>query len=262
MKINLFSLLGARCLLSASSSHAFIANLNDRCVTSTIKLKPPASSYGGVLQHDAAPKYNHHPNLRQVPRHGSPLFTATLGNAHPFSLSMQEDESNDADLERKSGIRKKLGNLTGLSLSGIRASARVTTRVSLTATRKFLRTLTGVSVTGAMKALVGLLPPWCRYFLQPFLIIYYVPLVVLKGFIGSTSTTKKDASVVHEKLVDYWKEAIKMAENQSASWPLHVTSDGRLQYDLDDDNMNDAIVDSIELKYALDKKTVVPPSNA
>lgn len=253
MKIDLISLMIAACVLSTSSTHAFMTAPSNG---PAIKLKQPASSYG--VQPDI-PNHDSHPNLRQVPScYKSPLFSV-MGDADPFYLAMQNDESNDTDLERESGIRKELRNFTGLSLTSIRASIKATTRLSLTAMRTFLRALTGVSVTGTMKALVGLLPPWGRYFLQPFLIIYYVPLVILKGLVGATSTTRKDASVVHEQLVDYWKEAITMAENQSANWPLHVMSNGRLQYDLDDNNMNDAIVDAIEMKYDFDKK-VVPPS--
>jgi len=252
MKLNAFSLLGASCLvLFASSANAFMSPPNGRAL-----LNPSPSI---LLVQCNGPKSTSYPKLGYVRSYESPLFSSTLGNSASSYLSMQNDGSNDVDGE-KSGIRKEIGKLTGLSFTVIRASVRATTGLSITAMRTFLRTFTGVSVTGTMKKLFGLLPPWGRYFLQPFLIMYYVPLVLLKGLVGSTSTSKKDARASHEQLVDYWKEAIQMAENQSVSWPLHVMADGSLQYDLEDENMNDSIVEAIEMKYMLDKKAVSPPS--
>jgi hypothetical protein len=167
-----------------------------------------------------------------------------LPTAHRVSV-MNDDKTTLTS----PGIRKELGKLTGISLTAIRASVRATTGFSLTALRTTLRTLTGVSITRVVKTLVGLLPPWFRYFLQPFLILYYVPILVLREMIGSTSTSKKEAYEEHDKLVNYWKEAIQLAENRCESWPLHVKTDGTLQYDLDDDRMNDVIVDAIEMKH-------------
>lgn len=151
-------------------------------------------------------------------------------------------------------LRRELGKITGISLTALRASLRATTGFSLTALRTTLRTLTGVSITGVVKRCVGLLPPWFRYFLQPFLILYYVPLLVLREMVGSTETSKKEASEEHEKLVNYWKDAIQLAETRSASWPLHVKMDGTLEYDLDDDRMNDVIVEAIEMKHMEEEK--------
>lgn len=166
----------------------------------------------------------------------------------------QENAYSSHDTPTNISIRKELGKLTGISLTAIRASIRATTGLSLTALRTTLRTLTGVSMTGVVKTLLGLLPPWFRYFLQPFLIMYYVPLLVLRGLIGSSSTSKKEANEEHQRLVNYWKEAIQMAETRCDSWPLHVKADGTLQYDLDDDRMSDVIVEAIEMKHLDEKK--------
>lgn len=254
MKLDAFNVLGASCLLFTSSANAFLSPPKGRAL-----LKPSPSGSSSILPVQCnGPKSASYRKLGRVRSHESPLFSATLGNSNSSFLSMVQ---NDVDGENSgTSIRKELGQLTGLSITVIRASVRATTGLSITAMRTFLRTLTGVSVTGTMKALFGLLPPWARYFLQPFLIMYYAPLVILKGLVGSTSSSKKDDRASHEQLVDYWKEAIQMAENRSASWPLHVMADGSLQYDLDDDRMNDAIVEAIEMKYMLDKKIVPPPS--
>ena len=258
MKLNAFSLLGASCILFASSGNAFMSPPNGRAL-----LKPSPSGGSSIFTVQCnGPKCTSYPKLGHVRSHKSPLFSATLSSSDASNLSMvHNDGSNDAEGENSgTSIRKKLGKLTGLSITVIRASVRTTTGLSITAIRTSLRTLTGVSVTGTMKALFGLLPPWGRYFLQPFLIMYYAPLLILKGLVGSTSSSKKEDRASHEQLVDYWKEAIKMAESRSATWPLHVMADGSLQYDLEDENMNDAIVKAIEMKYMHDKKKASPPS--
>jgi hypothetical protein len=179
-------------------------------------------------------------------------ISSTQGKLHN-SRHHHVDDKNNQETEIPS-IRKELGKITGISLTALRTSLRATTGFSLTALRTALRTLTGVSITGVVKTLVGLLPPWFRYFLQPFLILYYVPLLVLKGMVGSTSTSKREASEEHDKLVNYWKDAIMLAETRSASWPLHVKADGTLKYDLDDDKMNDVIVEAIEMKHVDEKE--------
>ena len=79
--------------------------------------------------------------------------------------------------------------------------------------------------------------------------MYYVPLTILKGLIGTSPTAKSDARKAHESLVDYWKQAIQLAESKNADWPLHVMADGNIKYDLQDDRMNDAIVEAIEMKH-------------
>lgn len=118
-----------------------------------------------------------------------------------------------------------LGKITGVSMTAIRKSIRTTTGLSLTATRTALRTLTGVSVTATMKNLFGIFPPWFRYFLQPLFIVYYTPLMILKYFIGSTKTAKREAFAAHEKIVEGWKDAIRAAEVAQEFWPLHVTGE-------------------------------------
>jgi hypothetical protein len=181
----------------------------------------------------------------------SPLFRKRIESLPQLAglKSTANDESNEQD--PNANLARKV---TGLGFTAIRSSVRATTGLSLTAIRTFLRTLTGVSISRVMKSILALLPPWTRYFFQPFLILYYVPLTILKGMIGSTPTAKMEARSTHESLVQYWKDAIKSAEDHSADWPLHVMADGSMKYDLEDDRMNDKIVEAIEMKHEIEKK--------
>lgn len=47
--------------------------------------------------------------------------------------------------------------------------------------------------------------------------------MILKYFIGSTKTSKKEAYAAHEKVIEGWKDAIRAAEVAQDFWPLHIT---------------------------------------
>lgn len=166
----------------------------------------------------------------------SPLFNAVLD---------QNDNNNNDPTPTYGGL---LGKLTGLSLTAIRRSLRTTTGLSLTATRTALRGLTGVSVTASMKKLFGVLPPGLRYFVQPFFIMYYTPLMIIKYVIGSTKTSKDEAYAAHELIIEGWKDAIRATEEVQDSWPLHVTDDGQIE-SLTPQSIpiTDAIVESLDI---------------
>lgn len=169
-------------------------------------------------------------------------------------VMQNKPEIEEAETLAKPSIRRELGKLTGVSFSAVRATLRKTTGISLTAIRTFLRALTGVSISRTVKSLVGLLPPWFRYFLQPFLVFYYVPLLILKGLVGSTSTSKQEAMASHLKLVEYYKEAVKLANSKDSEFPIHMVEDGTFTYDLKDGNMNDALVRAIQMKHLEEKE--------
>lgn len=156
----------------------------------------------------------------------SPLFALQSSRGDSHLNDNTDDDDLSSSLPTYGGL---LGKLTGLSMTAIRKSIRTTTGLSLTATRTALRGLTGVSVNASLKTLFGIFPPWFRYFLQPFFILYYTPLMIIKYFIGSTKDAKKEALAAHEKIVEGWKDAIKAAEVAQDFWPLHVTDDGKIE---------------------------------
>jgi len=159
--------------------------------------------------------------------------------------------------------------LTGFSLTAFRASARAATGFSLTALRATLRAATGVSVTGTMKAVLGVFPTWFRYFLQPFLILYYTPLMIMRSWVGPTRTSRQEALKAHEKFVEGWKDAVQVAEGaqEGGYWPIHVDEDGNIQAALPPEpdliignfpaeglnkvDINDAIARSVEVAESM-----------
>lgn len=218
-------------------------------LTSTIVLLLASSSYAFTTA----------PATRIAPTAGvakASLFNPVSSmNIQYSTVSVQRVMQNkEAETLAKPSIRRELGKLTGVSFSAVRATVRGTTGISLTAIRTFLRALTGVSISRTVKSLVGLLPPWFRYFLQPFLVFYYVPLLILKGLVGSTSTSKQEAMASHLKLVEYYKEAVKLANSKDSEFPIHMVEDGTFTYDLEDGNMNDALVRAIQMKHLEEKE--------
>lgn len=179
------------------------------------------------------------------PSSKSPLFHARHDKFQLASTTKSDDDGELTPLPTYGGL---LGRLTGLSMTAIRKSVRTTTGLSITALRTTLRGLTGVSVNASLKTLFGVFPPWFRYFLQPFFIMYYTPLMICKYFIGSKKGAKEDALASHEKIVEGWKDAIKAAELAQDFWPLHVTEDGKIE-SLTPQSVpvNDIIVESLDI---------------
>jgi len=188
-------------------------------------------------------------NKRSISSSSSPLF---------MQKTTASDDNDDDDVEEMGlptygGL---IGTLTGISLSAIRQSFRTTTGLSLTATRTALRGLTGVSVTASMRMLFGVFPPWFRYFLQPFFILYYTPLMIVKCFLlGSTKTSKEEALAAHEKVIEGWKDAIRAAEQMQEYFPLHVSDEGKIESLTPHSTpMTDAIVESLDIASTIQNK--------
>jgi len=106
------------------------------------------------------------------------------------------------------------------SMTAIRKTVRATTGFSLTAVRATLRGLTGISVTQTMKSVAGIFPAWFRFFLQPLLVMYYVPLMLLRGLLAENTEQR----ATHESFIASWKNAVKIAASaqKGGYWPVRL----------------------------------------
>lgn len=86
--------------------------------------------------------------------------------------------------------------------------------------------------------------PWARYFAQPFLILYYVPIFILRNVTGPAH---REARETHQAVLDSWKEAVQKADEKVAYWPIHVDEDGNIESDIGELDMQEAVVESIEI---------------
>lgn len=119
-------------------------------------------------------------------------------------------------------VRDKLRKLTGFSFTVFRKTLRGITGISLTAIYASTVAATGLWIRKITSVILSLFPSGFRYFLQPFLVAYYVPLFILRSLTGPT---RKRARAKHEQVVEAWKDAVEYAENaeKGGYWPVVVS---------------------------------------
>lgn len=155
----------------------------------------------------------------------SAASSETLSNDDDNDDTIADNNSNDTT---NTGLRGRLRQMTGFSLTAFRASLRAVTGISLTALYVATLTATGAWIRQTTKLVLSILPPPLRYFVQPLLILYYAPLFILRNLSApqnraslagvssnNNSTTASTDSVVAEG----WKAAVTKAEHTVSYWP-------------------------------------------
>lgn len=152
----------------------------------------------------------------------SPLFSAH------FASGGQDDTatSTTTSVSFPRMVRNRLRAATGFSFTVFRATLRGITGISLTALYAGALAASGLWIRKIMSVGLGVFPTGFRYFLQPFLVLYYTPLILLKGL--ASPTTRKRAVAKHETVLEAWKEAVVVAEQteRDGYWPVVVSDDG------------------------------------
>ena len=67
--------------------------------------------------------------------------------------------------------------------------------------------------------------------MQPFLIMYYAPLIFVRYWLlGPSQKYVEESRKGHEKLVEGWRKSVNAAEKADANgyWPVHVNDDGTI----------------------------------
>jgi hypothetical protein len=94
-----------------------------------------------------------------------------------------------------------------------------------------------------MKLILSVFPAWLRYFVQPFLVLYYAPLFLLRNAAGPTRQVAKRK---HEVFLDSWKQAVDVADQTTYGWPLHVQN-GMFEKDFDEVDVNEAVEEAVQI---------------
>ena len=198
-------LLRPSCFVLLCCFFLFIERVDSFCPSSGAISKPHAS------RRVALPT----PDLQVVTspqdRPSIKFATTNLHSSTAFSLS-----SSDIGKEAQS-TRSKLRQITGFSLTAFRATIRGITGISLSAV-----------ISNTIRTILGVLRPGFRWILQPLLIAYYVPILVVKYYlIGPSQKYVEDSRKGHEKLVDGWRKAVAAAEKAHADgyWPVHLNGE-------------------------------------
>jgi hypothetical protein len=190
--------------------------------------------------------------------------TTQMPQASALHLAMSDASSSSGGDSSDAVSESSLGRPKRGIFSPLRATLRGITGFSLTALRASLRAATGISITSTTKALVGLFPLWFRYFMQPFLVLYYAPLMMMRSWVGETKTSKAEQMAAHEKLVEGWKHAVEVAEAAQANeyWPVHVDADGNIVASMPpqpedvwtQSPLNEAVLESVEVADAIENE--------
>ena len=141
-------------------------------------------------------------------------------------------------------IRSQLRTITGFSLTAIRATMRAATGISLTALYLSALVISSVWIRQAMRIILDFFPTWARYFAQPFLVMYYVPLFIIRNM---TAPKRREQEQAHDTLLESWKQAVAVAEHSTSYWPIHISENGDIESDGDDLDLNDAVAKSVEI---------------
>jgi hypothetical protein len=203
---------------------------------------------GQQLQHNgAAGLFRSQPSsLKSSPAAASSL--TSLSSSSAFFATDDDDNSDDVtDVKTLSlttqTIRNRLRKATGFSFTVFRKTLRGITGISLTALYATTLAATGLWIRKTMSIFLKLFPSGFRYFLQPFLILYYTPLILLRTLTGPS---RKRAVDKHNTVIDAWKEAVNVAEKleKDGYSPVSVNDEGYFELtappslSIDDDNNN------------------------
>lgn len=160
------------------------------------------------------------------------------------SLSSKDYAVETSDVVDEVTVRSKLRKVTGFSLTALRATMRTATGISLTALYVSALAVSGFWIRQTMRIILDIFPTWARYFVQPFLVLYYVPLFMLRNITAPKRRERKEA---HDTLVESWKQAVAIAEHSSSYWPIHINEDGEIERVVENIDVNDAIAQAVEI---------------
>jgi hypothetical protein len=162
------------------------------------------------------------------------------------SVDINVDTSAD---KGRTSVRSQVRKMTGFSWTALRATMRAATGISLTALYVSAVAVSGAWIRQLMRIILEIFPTWARYFVQPFLVMYYVPLFMLRSV---TAPKRRHQKQAHDTLVESWKQSVKVAENNNSYWPIHLNENGELETNTKEIDINVAAADSVQI--SLEKK--------
>jgi hypothetical protein len=156
-------------------------------------------------------------------------FTSSKHLQTRLTLASSNASADNSNSPSSTNPIRKVSNF---SLSAIRTTILTATGFSLTTLRATLRAATGISLSQQLTTLVstltGLLPAGVRYFLQPFLILYYAPQMIVRYYIiGPNRKYVEESRKGHELVVEGWRKAVQAAElaQEGGYWPVHLNGE-------------------------------------
>jgi len=147
--------------------------------------------------------------------HNVPL-KRTVQPIFPILMSTEAAGSDGENIGDATGVvgtrsfRATMRATTGFSLTTFRATMRAATGISLSAIYVSMAGFTSVLVRDAMKIILSILPTGFRYFLQPFLVLYFFPLFLLRTW--SSPSLRRERRDLKAALKEDWYRGVEAAE--------------------------------------------------
>jgi len=147
--------------------------------------------------------------------HSLPL-KYTVQPTLPILMSTDASSSNEenigvgANVVRTRSFRATMRATTGFSLTTFRATMRAATGISLSAIYLSIIGFTSGLVRDAMKIILSVLPTSFRYFLQPFLVLYFFPLFLLRTW--TSPSLRRERRDLKAALKEDWNRGVEAAE--------------------------------------------------
>ena len=86
--------------------------------------------------------------------------------------------------------------------------------------------------------------------MQPFLVMYYAPLFILRNIAAPKRREQKQA---HDTLVESWKQAVAVAEHSTSYWPIHLSENGDIESNENEVDLNEAVAKSVEIALEINR---------
>jgi len=228
----------------------------------------PSSTTGSNARQVKTAITNISSRRRQSSSSWSPLFPPAFDNSPPVILplrlsalsdSINSDDDDDDDTaspatnpnsnvnhhQNRRTARDAIGAATGVSLTAARATLRAATGFSLTTLYASSLVATGQWIRTSMQLVLQVVPAPLRSVLQPFLVLYYAPLFIVRNLTGPR---RAQARKVHETAMEGWKKAVAATDTTASYWPVHLDSEGYLEKDFDEVDVNEAVVEAMEME--------------
>lgn len=168
-------------------------------------------------------------------------------------IFMTSEQTENEESGSRKVLRDRLRNATGFSLTAFRSAWRAATGFSLSAVYATALAASGLWIRKITSVALSIFPAWFRYFLQPFLVAYYLPMFIIRGLTGPT---RKQAKARHEAVKDSLRDAVEFAKHAKSDgyWPVKVTDEGDFELvsppkplQNQREELADAVAESVEL---------------
>lgn len=162
-------------------------------------------------------------NNKQQQQHHAPKVLFASSSDGPSNRAIVRTWLRDITGFSFRKVRGTMRATTGFSLTAVRATMRATTGISLTALSTSAQVTTSIFVTNIMKWFLNIFPPGVRYFVQPLLCFYYIPLLMLRSL---SPKALKERTKKFESDMDEWRIAVRDASSANNNWPVSVNEKG------------------------------------